>query len=258
MFAQRCMLFKRAILPILLLIVLPLNGQSWISLKYTGGFPMYKLFGRTPEYSNGFSFERYTPNLLGEDTEKHDWRLGLQGEVLIGNGISQKHLFPSLSPSLYNIKLSRSSIGATAFLRYTNTEKSIHPYVEFGAGIRDFITELEIQADDPTSISSFTRTYSTDQYYLNLVIGSGIMVPLTEDIKFEFGINYNIGKNAKLYDFNSVYASNNALYVSQVNTGTSSLQLDVGFVFNFRRRNHDWSMFRNLGSGNSLLELLFF
>jgi hypothetical protein len=252
------MLFKRAILPILLLIVLPLNGQSWISLKYTGGVPMYKLFGRTPEYSNGCSFERYTQNLLGEDAEKHDWRLGLQGEVLIGNGISQKHFFPSLSPNLYDIKLSRSSIGGTAFVRYTNTEKSIHPYIEFGAGIRDFITDLEIQADDPTSIFSDTRTYNTDQYYLNLVLGSGIMVPLTEDIKFEFGINYNIGKNAKLYDFNSVYASNNDLYVSKVNAGTSSLQFDVGFVFNFRRKNHDWSMFRNLGSGNSLLELLLF
>ena len=252
------MLFKRAILPILLLFVLPLNGQSWISFKYTGGVPMYKLFGRTPEYSNGCSFERYTTNLLGEDAEKHDWRLGLQGEFLIGNGISQKHFFPSLSPNLYDIKLSRSSIGGTAFLRYTNTEKSIHPYIEFGAGIRDFITELEIQADDPTSISNFTRTYNTDQYYLNLVLGTGIMVPLTEDIKFEFGINYNIGKNAKLYDFNSVYANNNDLYVSQVNAGTSSLQFDVGFVFNFRRKNHDWSMFRNLGSGNSLLELLLF
>lgn len=258
MFVRSNMLQYKILYPILFLITLPLNGQSWISLKYTGGVPMYKLFGRTPEYSNGCSFERYTPNLLGEDAEKHDWRLGLQGEVLIGNGISQKHFFPSLSPNLYDIKLSRSSIGGTAFLRYTNTEKSIHPYIEFGAGIRDCITELEIQADDPTAISNYTRTYNTDQYYLNLVLGTGIMVPLTEDIKFEFGINYNIGKNAKLYDFNSVYASNNDLYVSQVNAGTSTLQFDVGFVFNFRRKNHDWSMFRNLGSGNSLLELLLF
>lgn len=248
----------KAIFLSLILCVQQGYGQSWISLKYTGGVPMYKLFGRTPEYSNGFSFERYTPNLLGEDAEKHDWRLGLQGEVLIGNGIKQKHYFPSLSPSFYDIKLSRSSFGGTAFVRYTNTEKNINPYIEFGAGFRDFITELKIEADDPASSSSITRTYSTDQYNLNLILGTGIMVPLTEDIKFEFGINYNIGKNAKLYDFHSVYASNNDLYAGQVNAGTSTLQFDIGFVFNFRRKNHQWSMFRNLGSGNSLLELLLF
>lgn len=241
----------------LLLILLShsLFAQSWIGYKYTGGIPTHRLFSRPAEYCNGFSIERFSSNILGEESEVHDWRFGGQFEFVFGNGISQKNLFPGFSNSEQELKLSRMMAGICISTRYTYTEKTVYPYAEFSVGLRDFSTYLDIPS---TSSQTGIAEYKANQTNVNYCLAAGILVPISQTVKLDVGINFNQGQKAYLYDFNSVYVSGSELDASKVRVGTSSLQVEVGLIFNVIRNNNNWSIFRNLGTGNSLLELLLF
>lgn len=230
-------------------------AQSWIGYKYTGGIPTHRLFSRPAEYCNGFNIERFSSNILGEEEEVHDWRFGGQFELVFGNGIRQKNLFPSLSNSEQELKLSRMMAGISICSRYTYTDKNVYPYAEFSVGIRDFSTYLDIPS---TTSQTGISEYKANQSNVNYCLAAGVLVPISKSVKMDLGINFNQGQKAYLYDFNSVYVSGSELDASKVRVGTSSLQVEVGLIFKVIRNNNNWSIFRNLGTGNSLLELLLF
>ena len=236
-----------------LMLIQQVFAQSWVGIKYTGGFPGRRVFSRGIEYCNGLNIERFSTNILGEDAGVHDWRFGFQADFIAGNGIKKDYQFPGITPATQTLQVTSFAVGAMLSTRYTFLKTSWHPYGEFSVGVRNFTSTLDIAKDTRDHIQ-----YVSNQSYTSYCLGTGFMYDLTDDIKFDFGITYNIGKKVDLYDFNSVYANGGTLYATAVKSGTSSLQFEAGFVFNVRRQYNNRSIFRNLGTGNSLLELLLF
>lgn len=235
---------------LLLLNVNSLIGQSWIGFKYTGGIPTNRLFGNPPEYMNGFEAERYSINIFGKDADKHDLRFGCQMEVMEGMGIQKNIIFPTLSNNEQTLNLQRSVFGLSVNSRYTNIERNIQPYIDFAVGWRLFDTYLKTpELSGNGAFQTFRKTAS----YTNYCIGSGVTIPILESVKLDFGIKYNLGMKDNLYDFSSVYASGSNLMASEVKSGTSSIQFEIGLIFNYRRPENSYF----LGNKFSIFDLIF-
>ena len=209
-----------------------LNAQSYIGVKYLGGTPTFRLFSRPFDYCAGFSFDRYTEDIMG-NTDDHCILLGAQFEGLFSGGIKQSIYLKGLPKPDQDMVLKRGAVGLSMALRYVYTRNELMPYGELTLGFRDFYSHIELSPGQYAN--PIENRYESDDLNGVYGLGAGFLLQLFHEVKLDMSLNCKFGKRANLYDFNSVSIDQGNVILDHVKVSTSNLQFKVGLLIDVNR-----------------------
>lgn len=199
----------------------------------------FSLYGQTALYKgdqlpNNYGINIFSPGipLTGESGKKQtELRLGADFDFFLMDQRKMEHI-PLAVPQVGNatVKLGNRLSRFNFITRFSFPyEKSVVPYFDLFAGVRNYSTMMSVDPNDTLYAPSSDKIYKAKAF--NYGANAGVMLSLGNTIKLDAGFSFScLGRPIKEVDMWSAHVENNSLVIDRKKAKFGLPMVHVGVV----------------------------